>query len=254
MILTGNTIFVTGGASGIGRALAESFHRLGNQVVISGRRQNALDDVTRENPGMRSVCMDVTQAEQVKSVSRYVMQTYPELNVLINNAGIMRPEDVVANENYIEDAEEILSTNFLGPARLTAALLSHLRGRPRATIINVSSDLAFVPMVTHPTYCASKAALHSYSMSLRHQLIGTSIELIELIPPYVQTSLMGTQQLTDERAMPLEAYIRETMDILSTQPGIPEVVVDRCKPFRFSAENGTAEHLFEGLNVTHELG
>jgi uncharacterized oxidoreductase len=176
MQVTGNTILITGGASGIGRALAEAFHHLGNHVIIAGRRQGPLDAVTGANPGMRSFRMDISDPAGVTSFAEQVTRTDPALNILINNAGIMKPEDL-------------------------------------------------------------KAAIHSCTMSLRHQLSGTSIEVIEIIPPYVQTELMGGNQLADERAMPLDAFISETMQILSDRLDVTEVVVGRCEPFRFVVEN-----------------
>jgi uncharacterized oxidoreductase len=254
MQVTDNTILITGGASGIGRALAEAFHHLGNHVIIAGRRQRALDAVAGANPGMRSFRMDISDPAGVTSFAEQVTRTDPALNILVNNASIMKPEDLKAAPGYLDTAQEIIATNLLGPIRLTAALLPHLQRQPPAALLTVSSDLAFVPMASHPTYFATKAAIHSYTMSLRHQLSGTSIEVIEIIPPYVQTELMGGHQLTDERAMPLDAFISETMQILSDRLDVTEVVVGRCEPFRFAAENNKTQEIFHALNVTHALG
>ena len=247
MQVTDNTILITGGASGIGRALAEAFHRLGNQVVIAGRRQQTLDEATRANPGMQSLRLDIADADGVKSFAEQVSRTYPALNVLINNAGVMKPEDLKATRD-LDTAEQTIAINLLGPIRLIAALLPHLRRQPRAAILTVSSGLAFVPMAATPTYCATKAAIHSYSMSLRHQLAGTSTEVIELVPPYVQTELMGSHQASDERAMPLDAFIAEVMHLLTTRPDATEIVVGRCEPLRFAAENGNAAGMFQAVN------
>ena len=249
MKTTGNTILITGGGSGIGRGLAESFHQQGNQVIISGRRQQALDEVTAANPGMKAMLLDITDSESIRSFSEQVVQAYPELNVLINNAGIMKVEDLKAPPAYLEDAEAIVTTNLLGPIRLTAALLPLLQRQPHAAVLTVSSGLAFVPLVGTPTYCATKAAIHSYSMSLRQQLKGTTTEVIEIIPPYVQTHLTGEQQVNDPNAMPLDEFITEVMDILTNQPTVEEVVVERCKPLRYAAENGNVDTMFQQLNA-----
>ena len=248
MKVTDNTILITGGASGIGRSLAESFHKLGNQVIISGRRRQALDEVTAANPGMQSLQLDIGDKAGVATFAQEVAARYPRLNVVINNAGIMQPEDIATAPGYLDIAEQTIATNLLGPIRLTAALLPHLRMQPRAAIVTVSSGLAFVPMAATPTYSATKAAIHSYSMSLRHQLRATSIEVIEIVPPYVQTHLMGDHQANDPRAMPLEEYITEVMQILSSRPDVTEVVVGRCVPLRFAAENGKLDDMFQAVN------
>ena len=248
MQVTDNTILLTGGASGIGRGLAEAFHRLGNQVVIAGRRQQALDAVTAANPGMRSLQMDISTAAGVEAFAAQTLEAFPGLNVLINNAGIMQPEDLKSGPGYLETAEATIATNLLGPIRLTAALLPHLLRQSRAAVLTVSSGLAFVPMAATPTYSATKAAIHSYSMSLRHQLAGTSVEVIEIAPPYVQTELMGARQAVDPRAMPLDSFIAEVMDILTNQPGASEVIVERCKPLRFAAEDHRMAEMVEMIN------
>lgn len=248
MNITGNTVLITGGASGIGQALAEAFHARGNQVIISGRRQQALDSVTSANPGMKSVRLDIGDKAGVKAFAEQVVRDYPALNVVINNAGIMQAEDLKAAPVYLDIAEETIATNLLGPIRLTAALLPHLLRQKHATIMTVSSGLAFVPMVMTPTYSATKAAIHSYSMTLRQQLRGTSTSVVELVPPYVQTHLMGEHQANDPRAMPLEAFIAEVMDILTNEPDAAEVVVKRCEPLRFAAENGNLATMFQTVN------
>lgn len=249
MKITGNTVLITGGGSGIGRGLAEALHKRGNRVIICGRRRQALDEVTAANPGMTSLVMDIADKGSIEEAAARVVRTDPGLNVLLNNAGIMRMERLTSTPADLADAEEMVATNLLGPIRLTAALLPHLQRQPSAAVLTVSSGLAFVPMAATPTYCATKAAIHSYSMSLRHQLAGTSTEVIEIVPPYVQTRLMGERQAEDPRAMPLDAYVAEVMGILSTQPAATEVVVERCKPLRFAAESGTVDKMFEALNA-----
>jgi uncharacterized oxidoreductase len=234
----GNTILITGGGSGIGRGLAEAFHRLGNQVIIAGRGQKTLDETIAANPGMKSVTLDVSDPKSIQSFAAQVMKDYPSLSVLINNAGMMQPENLLEKPDDLSTAEKTLTTNLLGPIRLTAALLPALRRQPRATIMNVSSGLAFLPLAMTPTYCATKAAIHSYTQSLRYQLAATNVEVIELIPPYVQTTLMGDQQANDPNAMPLGEFIDEVMSILKSQPDAKEICVKRVYPLRFAAEGG----------------
>lgn len=246
MKTTGNCILITGGGTGIGRGLAEAFQARGNQVIIASRRQEALDDTTRANPGMVSYAVDLQDAQATRSFAARVVQDHPDLNVLINNSGIMRPENLLAQDTNLADMEAIVATNLLGPLRLTAALLPHLQARPRATLMNVSSGLAFVPMATTPTYCATKAALHSYTQSLRYQLKATRVEVLELVPPYVATDLMNGA--SDPRAMPLAAFIAEVMTILETQPEQVEICVENVKRLRFAAETGHYEGVFQGFN------
>jgi len=244
---TGNTILITGGGSGIGRGLAESLHALGNQIVIAGRRQPALDETTTANPGMKSLTVDMRDPASIRALAKRATTDFPSLNVVINNAGIQRPEKLLSQPADLADAEATIATNLLGPIRLTAALLPHLLEQPRATILNVSSGLAFMPMARTPTYCATKAALHSYTLSLRAQLHNTNIEVLELIPPYVATNLGDGAH--NPRAMPLHQFITEAMAILTTQPTPPELCVENVKGFRFAAENGNFDTLFARLNA-----
>jgi uncharacterized oxidoreductase len=252
MKTTDNTILITGGGSGIGRGLAEAFHRLGNQVIIAARGQKTLDETTAANPGMKSLTLNVSDPKSIQSFAAQVTKDYPSLNVLINNAGMMRPENLLGQPNDLSDAETTIATNLLGPIRLTATLLPLLQKQPRATIMNVSSGLAFVPLTMTSTYCATKAAIHSYTQSLRYQLKTTNIEVIELIPPYVQTTLMGDQQANDPNAMPLNEFVDEVMGILKSQPDVKEVCVKKVYPLRFSAEGGQEkyEQFFKQFNDT----
>ncbi len=243
---SGSTILITGGGTGIGRGLAESLHALGNQVIIAGRRRHALDEIAAANPGMKSLTVDMQDPESVRALAAQAVAESPSLNVLINNAGIMRRESFLDQQTDLADAEAIVATNLLGPLRLTAALLPHLQEQQHATIINVSSGLAFLPMAQTPTYCATKAALHSYTLSLRAQLRNTSVEVIELIPPYVATNLMDGAE--NPRAMPLDRFIAEVMEILKTQPTPPEICVENVKTLRFAAETGNFDTIFRRMN------
>ena len=244
MRTTGNTMFISGGGSGIGRGLAESFHALGNQIVIAGRREQKLRETVTANPGMKYVVLDQDNPEHIRSVATQVMKEYPGLNVLINNAGIQRVEDMTRGE--LADAEATVTTNLLGPIRLTAAFLPFLLRRPQAAILNVSSGLAFVPSAMIPTYCATKAAVHSYTQSLRFQLRKTGVQVIEIIPPWVQTELQGERGM-NPNAMPLDEYIAEIIAILKNSPDTAEVVSERAKAMRF-AERGDYDAFFVSFN------
>lgn len=245
MNLTGNTILITGGGSGIGRALAEDFHKRGNQVIIAGRRQSLLDETAAANPGMKALVLNIEDPDSIRDAAAKVTKHFPELNVVIHNAGIMKPENLKAGE--VENAEAIVRTNLLGPIRLTAALMPQLLAQPSATIITVSSGLAFVPMAYTPTYCATKAAIHSYSMSLRYQLKDTAVRVVEIAPPWVATELMGAVP-DDPRAMPLQDFISETMQLLGSQND--EVLVERVKPLRYAAAGGKEYDVFEKFNAS----
>ena len=241
MNMTGNTILITGGGSGIGRGLAEALHNLGNNIIISGRRRQALDDAIAANPGMSAATLDIDDPASIKKFASQMEKDYPALNVVIHNAGIMRPENL-SQPDYLVDAEAMITTNLLGPIRLTAALLPLLKRQASATIMTVSSGLAFIPLALTPTYCATKAAIHSYSQSLRYQLKSTGVEVIELVPPYVQTELMGAGQASDPRAMPLKDFLAEVIERLKTKPPSTEILVERVKPLRFAEHNGPEKY------------
>lgn len=241
MKMTDNTILITGGGSGIGRALAEAFHKLGNQVIIAGRSSEKLDETTGANPGIKSFNVDMASLESIKSLASQVTAQFPSLNTVIHCAGVMIAEDLLnGNNSHADDAT--VNTNLLGPIRLTEELLPVLRKQPQAAILTVSSGLAFVPMAMTPTYCATKAGIHSYTQSLRYQFRDTAIQVIELIPPYVATGLMGDYQAHDPNAMPLGEYISETMEILKSQPDATEVLVERVRPLRYAAQEGPEKY------------
>jgi uncharacterized oxidoreductase len=201
---------------------------------------------------MKSLTLDIENPTAIRAFAAKVAAEFPALNVLMNNAGIMRPENLLAQQDDLADAEATVATNLLGPIRLTAALLPLLQKQPHSTIVNVSSGLAFVPLALTPTYCATKAAIHSYTQSLRHQLRGTHIEVLELVPPYVATHLMDGAD--DPRAMPLDKFIAEAMEILKTQPTPAEICVETVKPLRFAVESGLYSAVFAGLNAARPDG
>jgi uncharacterized oxidoreductase len=250
MTPNGNTILITGGTSGIGRELAREFQALGNKIIIAGRRKSMIDEMTAANPGMSGYVLDIDDPNAIKEFAAKIAVDHPDLNVLVNNAGIMIAEDLTAETLDLAVAEATITTNLLGPIRLTAALLPHLRKQSRSTIVNVSSGLAFVPLVITPTYNATKAAIHSYTISLRRQLQGTAVEVIELIPPSVQTDLMPGHA-EDPNAMPLADFISETMALFQRQPTPSEIKVERLKFLRDAEAEGRFEQTFEMLNGSH---
>jgi uncharacterized oxidoreductase len=247
MNIKDNTILITGGGSGIGRGLAEAFHALGNKVIITGRRAKLLEETTKANPGMTFLTLDISDPAAIRAFAQKIISSHPDLNVVINNAGIARQEDLKAAPASLEDSEAIITTNVLGPIRLTQALLPHLLKQPQATIVNVSSGLAFVPLPGGPTYSASKAALHSYTVSLRWQLRETAVEVKEIIPPYVQTELGGARQASDPRAMPLKDYIAQTMAIFQKDPKAVENCVDQAMHLRLAESKGEFDKAFFAL-------
>ncbi|NGZ86162.1 SDR family oxidoreductase [Duganella aceris] len=244
MKLSGNTILITGGTSGIGRALAEALHKLDNQVIISGRRKALLDEVTAANPGMKSIEFDVGSAAAIKVAGARLIADFPKLNVLINNAGIMHIDNAAAEVDE-EMMQNTITTNLMGPIRMTGALIEHLKAQPSATVINVSSVLAFVPMAMTAVYSSTKAALHSYTMSLRWNLKDTPVKVLELSPPWVQTDLLNSKE--EPRAMPLQQFIDETIAVLGTD--VTEVLVEGAKQMR--ANPGPNE--YEWVNQFNDI-
>ncbi|SIO55506.1 SDR family oxidoreductase [Paraburkholderia phenazinium] len=243
MKLTGNTIFITGGTSGIGRALAEALHQRGNKVIISGRRRGLLDEVVAANPGMAAIELDMTDAASIERAAAQLIRDYPDFNVLINNAGIMQPDSAAGR---IDDVLLVstVETNLIGPIRMTSALLGHLKTKNNAVVAYTTSVLAFVPLAVTAVYSSTKAALHSYIMSQRFMLRDTTVRVLEIAPPWVRTDLMNSREA--EQAMPLDAFINETVAVLGTDTD--EVLVDAAMLFR--GNPGPGEHeLVNGFNA-----
>lgn len=250
MQITGNTILVTGGGSGIGAALARALHDRGNQVIVAGRRAEALEAVAKASPGIATAILDVADPSAIAAFAPTIVAEHPGLNVVVHNAGIMRAEDLLANPYDTGDAEAIVATNLLGPIRLTAALLPQLKRQPRASIVTVSSGLAFVPLVATPTYNATKAAIHSWSQSLRTQLAATAIDVMEIVPPAVATELMPGHD-SNPNSMPLDAYIAEVMALIEADPDAHEINVERVGMLRNAERSGTYDKVYAMLNTAH---
>lgn len=263
MRMDGNTILITGGTSGIGRGLAEAFHQRGNQVIVTGRREERLKEMCEQHAGMASIVLDVTRPESIGAVASRVIADFPALNCVINNAGVQMFVTFGA-EGSLDDErlQAEISTNLLGPIRVAAAFLPHLAkmagespllakaGRSGApTLINVSSGLAFVPMARFPVYCATKAAIHSWTMSLREQVRGSEVRVIELIPPWVATELGGPRKTVpnpDRAAMPLDAFIAETMQALASDA--EEVAIADAKRLVAATSPETVKKVFSMMN------
>ena len=246
MKTSGNTILITGGGSGIGEALAHRWHDLGNHVIVAGRRGDTLERAIAGRERMSAMTLDVDNRLAFAAFADEVRARHPALNVVVANAGIMRSEDLTGRRD-LTDAEATIVTNLLGPIRLIDALVDHLKARPDAAIVTVSSGLAFVPLVATPTYSATKAAIHSYSIALREQLRGV-VEVIELAPPAVQTELTPGQS-TREGYLPLDAFCDEVISLIVQTPTPEEVLVDRVGFLRRAEAEGRFAQALAALNT-----
>ena len=244
-----DTILITGGGTGIGKAMAEALHARGARVIIAGRRREPLEAVAAANPGMAFETLDVADPAAIEAFAARVVETHPDLNVLINNAGIMIAENLTAEPVDLAIAEQTIAINLLGPIRLTAALLPHLKRKASATVVTVSSGLAFVPLAATPTYSATKAAIHSWSQSLRHQLAGTSVEVLEWAPPAVATDLMPGHA-ENPNSMPLADFTAESLALFEAG-GADEILVERVKFLSGAEARGDYGAVFQALNGTH---
>ena len=247
MNLTGNTIFIPGSTSGIGLALALALQARGNTVIVGGRRADLLAKIAADHPGIDAVLIDTTDPASIESAARQVLDRHPDLNVPVTMAGIMHVEDWRKPESFLASAESVLTTNVLGPVRLIAAFIEHLQTRRDATIITVSSGLAFTPLAVTPSYNASKAAIHMLSESIRLQLADTTVKVVELEPPSVRTALLPGQE-DSEFAMPLDEFTAEVMALLEAQPGTKEIQVERVKFLRYGEARGDYDQVVAVLN------
>ena len=247
MNISGNTVFIPGATSGIGLALALALADRGNEVIIGGRRTELLERIVAEHPGLHAYRIDTSDPQSIEAVSKQVIAEHPDVNVLIPMAGIMHAEDWTTPAGFLDAAERIVTTNLLGPIRLIAGFIEHLRSRPDAAIVTVSSGLAFTPLAITPSYNATKAAIHMLSESIRLQLAGTTVEVVELVPPAVATDLLPGHR-EDPNAMPLDEYVAEVMELIATRPGDREIQVERVKFLRYGEARGDYDQVVAALN------
>jgi uncharacterized oxidoreductase len=253
MNISGNTIFIPGSTSGIGLALALELQARGNTVIVGGRRAELLQRIAAEHPGIDTVQIDTTDAASIDSAAKEMLAKHQDLNVLVTMAGIMRIEDWHKPESFLASAEAVITTNVLGPIRLIAAFIEHLQAQPEATIVTVSSGLAFAPLKITPSYNASKAAIHMLSESIRLQLADTNVKIVELEPPSVRTSLLPGQEHS-EFAMPLDEFVAEVVALLQAQPDAKEIQVERVKFLRYGEARGDYDQVVETLNASDPHG
>ena len=253
MNISGNTVFIPGSTSGIGLALALALQAKGNSVIVGGRRADLLEQIAAEHPGLDTVQIDTSDSASIDSAAKEVLARHPDLNVLVPMAGIMRIEDWRRPQEFLASAESVITTNVLGPIRLIAAFIEHLQKQPDAAIVTVSSGLAFTPLGVTPSYNASKAAIHLLSESIRLQYADTAVQVIELVPPSVRTSLVPGQE-SNEVAMPLDEFIAEAVGLLETQPDAREIQVERVKFLRYGEARGDYDQVVRTLNASDPHG
>lgn len=253
MRISGNTVFIAGSTSGIGLALAQVLHAKGNTVVVGGRRADELKKITAEHPELGAVTIDTTDPTSLKKATTQVLTEYPDLNVVIAMAGIMRIEDWRHPESFLDTAQSVIETNVVGTIRLIAAFIEHLQKQPDSTIITVSSGLAFAPLRVSPSYNASKAAIHMLSESIRLQLADTSVNVVELVPPPVRTALMPRQE-TSDFAMSVDEFVCEVVVQLEADPAAREILVDRVKFLRYGEARGDYDEVVAVLNAADPHG
>jgi uncharacterized oxidoreductase len=187
--LSSRTVLVTGGTSGIGLGIAEAFQRFKSKVIVCGRNKTKLSRVEKQFPDITALLCDLGDAGQRKALAMDVLRRFPSLDILVNNAGIQRYIDLKKGLDELKSGEDEITINFVTPVELTSLFIGHLMKRPSAAVINVSSGLGFMPMLDTPIYNATKAAIHTYSLILRQQLRDTSVKVVEIVPPMVDTDL-----------------------------------------------------------------
>lgn len=253
MHISGNTVFIPGSTSGIGLALALELQAQDNTVIVGGRRADLLDRIAAEHPGVDTVQIDTADPASITSAAQKVLDRHPDLNVVVMMAGIMRVEDWHRPDDFLDSAESIITTNVLGPIRLIAAFIDHLQKQPDATLVSVSSGLAYTPLKATPSYNASKAAIHMLSESIRLQLADTSVKVTELVPPSVRTALLPGQENSDF-AMPLDEFVSEVVALMQEQPDARQILVERVKFLRYSETRGDYDQTVATLNAADPHG
>ncbi len=216
MQTTNNTILITGGTSGIGLAFAVEFFQSGNKVIICGRRQNRLAEIQQQYKGIVTHVCNVAESKDREELAAWVISNFPDVNVLINNAGVQLLTDLTKPVDLSRVNSEV-ETNLIAPIHLSSLFSKHFSTKKEAAIINISSGLAFVPLSFMPVYCATKAAIHSLTLSLRHQLKDTSVKVFEIAPPAVDTEL-GSDRREDKTqshgGLPVNEFIEDAMDAI----------------------------------------
>ena len=227
MKMDGNTILITGGASGIGYELSKELQKLGNTIIITGRDKAKLEAAQKKLPGLHVIPSDVSRVSDIDALYAEITKSFPSLNVLVNNAGVMKAVNLHKEEGSLEELTQEIDINFAGPVRMVRRFLPLLKKAPSAAIVNISSGLAFVPLPITPIYCATKAALHSFSLSLRAQLKKTQVKVFEIAPPATQTEILGSFEANDMKGVPImkvEDLIQASLkglanDTLEIRPG-----------------------------------
>ena len=248
MKIKGNTILITGGATGIGFSLAEAFVDAGNEVIICGRRENKLKEVKDKLPQIHTRVCDLSKEKERKSLYDWVSSNFKDINILVNNAGIQRMVNLRKGTRDLFDGEDEIEINLTAPIHLSAYFIPLLLKRKEAAIVNISSGLGFVPIASMPVYCATKAAIHSFSLSLRHQLKDTSIKVFEIIPPIVDTELdkgARGERGQQDRGIPPSEVARATLKALENEEY--ELAVGMAENLRMGSRNNP-EQTFQNIN------
>jgi len=248
MKIEGNTILITGGATGIGFSLAEAFVNAGNKVIICGRRENKLKEAKDKLPQIHTRVCDLSKEKERKSLYDWVSSNFKDINILVNNAGIQRMVNLRKVPHDLLEGEDEIEINLTAPVHLSAHFIPSLLKQKEAAIINISSGLGFVPIASMPVYCATKAAIHSFSLSLRHQLRDTSIKVFEIIPPIVDTELdkgARGERGQQDRGIPPFEVAKATLKALENDDY--EVAVGMAENLRTGARKNP-EQAFQNIN------
>lgn len=248
MKLNGNTILITGGATGIGFALAEAFVKEGNDIIICGRRDQKLKEAKNKLPQIHTRVCDLSKEKEREALYNWVKSNFKDLNILVNNAGIQRMIDFKKGISNLPVGENEIDINLKAPIHLSAYFIPDLLKQKESAIINVSSGLAFVPIAAMPVYCATKAAMHSFSVSIRHQLRDTSIKVFEVIPPTVDTELdkgARDERGQEDKGIPPSEVAKATLKALEKNEY--EIAIGMAQNLRMGARNNP-EKIFQSIN------